>query len=66
MFIVVQGVVEGYEAEGEEVNIELDKYWKVVRDNLGDFIGWIYFLQYVEQEVRDFLIIGNVCSLKFV
>lgn len=53
MFTVVQGVVEGYEAEGEEVNTELDKYWKAVRDNPGDFTGWTYLLQYVEQEVRD-------------
>lgn len=37
--------------EGEEVNTELDKYWKAVRDNPGDFTGWTYLLQYVEQEV---------------
>lgn len=49
---VVQGVVEGYEAEGEEVNTELDKYWKAVRDNPGDFTGWTYLLQYVEQEKK--------------
>lgn len=64
MFTVVQGVVEGYEAEGEEVNTELDKYWKAVRDNPGDFTGWTYLLQYVEQEVRDS--ITTVCSLKSV
>lgn len=68
MFTVVQGVVEGYEAEGEEVNTELDKYWKAVRDNPGDFTGWTYLLQYVEQEVRDSIttVTGNVCSLKSV
>lgn len=37
--------------EGEEVNTELDKYWKAVKDNPGDFTGWTYLLQYVEQEV---------------
>lgn len=59
-------VVEGYEAEGEEVNTELDKYWKAVRDNPGDFTGWTYLLQYVEQEVRDSITTLNVCSLKSV
>nr|XP_006824828.1 PREDICTED: pre-mRNA-processing factor 39-like [Saccoglossus kowalevskii] len=29
---------------------ELEKYWKVVRDNCSDFTGWTYLLQYVEQE----------------
>ena len=29
----------------------LEKYWKAVKDNPGDFTGWTYLLQYVEQEV---------------
>ena len=32
-------------------NTELEKYWKPVRSNPGDFTGWTYLLQYVEQEV---------------
>lgn len=61
-------VVQEYEtpAEGEEVNTELDKYWKAVRDNPGDFTGWTYLLQYVEQEVRDSITTLNYCSLKSV
>lgn len=31
---------------------ELSKYWKTVRETPSDFNGWIYLLQYVEQEVR--------------
>lgn len=30
---------------------EVDKYWKPVKSNPGDFTGWTYLLQYVEQEV---------------
>lgn len=53
--------------EGEEVNTELDKYWKAVKDNPGDFTGWTYLLQYVEQEVSVVFIdcwISNRCVLK--
>lgn len=53
--------------EGEEVNTELDKYWKAVRDNPGDFTGWTYLLQYVEQEVSVVFIdcwISNSCVKK--
>lgn len=31
---------------------ELEKYWKPVKSNPGDFTGWTYLLQYVEQEVQ--------------
>lgn len=53
--------------EGEEVNTELDKYWKAVKDNPGDFTGWTYLLQYVEQEVSVVFIdcwISNCYVLK--
>lgn len=30
---------------------DFDKFWKVVEDNPQDFTGWVYLLQYVEQEV---------------
>ncbi|XP_069114991.1 pre-mRNA-processing factor 39-like isoform X1 [Argopecten irradians] len=36
--------------ETTELNTELEKYWKAVRDNPTDFTGWTYLLQYVEQE----------------
>ncbi|NXF99879.1 PRP39 factor, partial [Sakesphorus luctuosus] len=29
---------------------DFDKFWKVVEDNPQDFTGWVYLLQYVEQE----------------
>lgn len=37
---------------------DFDKFWKVVEDNPQDFTGWVYLLQYVEQEVstRPFLL----------
>ena len=31
---------------------ELPKFWKAVKDNPGDFTGWTYLLQYVEQKVN--------------
>jgi len=31
--------------------LDFDKFWKVVEDNPQDFTGWVYLLQYVEQEV---------------
>lgn len=56
---------ENAQEEGEIPNIEslqttdiesgfppdFDKFWKVVEDNPQDFTGWVYLLQYVEQEV---------------
>lgn len=30
---------------------ELQKYWEAVRNHPGDFTGWTYLLQYVEQKV---------------
>lgn len=56
---------ENAQEEGEIPNIEslqttdieagfppdFDKFWKVVEDNHQDFTGWVYLLQYVEQEV---------------
>lgn len=30
--------------------LDFDKFWKVVEDNPQDFTGWVYLLQYVEQE----------------
>lgn len=29
---------------------EYEKFWKVVEENPQDFTGWVYLLQYVEQE----------------
>uniref|UniRef100_A0A4X2L0C9 Pre-mRNA processing factor 39 n=1 Tax=Vombatus ursinus TaxID=29139 RepID=A0A4X2L0C9_VOMUR len=29
---------------------EYEKFWKTVENNLQDFTGWVYLLQYVEQE----------------
>ncbi|XP_055848304.1 pre-mRNA-processing factor 39 isoform X2 [Episyrphus balteatus] len=29
---------------------DLEKYWKVVKDDAADFTGWTYLLQYVDQE----------------
>ena len=34
-----------------EMETELEKYWRAVKDNPHDFTGWTYLLQYVEQEV---------------
>ncbi|KAL5009095.1 hypothetical protein ScPMuIL_014676 [Solemya velum] len=36
--------------EKTERQLELEKYWKTVRDNPTDFTGWTYLLQFVEQE----------------
>lgn len=33
---------------------DFDKFWKVVEDNPQDFTGWVYLLQYVEQEVSAY------------
>ncbi|XP_064367862.1 pre-mRNA-processing factor 39 isoform X1 [Dromaius novaehollandiae] len=30
--------------------LDYDKFWKVVEENPQDFTGWVYLLQYVEQE----------------
>jgi len=30
---------------------DLDKYWRVVKDDATDFTGWTYLLQYVDSEV---------------
>ncbi|KAK2154583.1 hypothetical protein LSH36_264g01032 [Paralvinella palmiformis] len=34
----------------EGTSTELEKYWKVVKDNPSDFTGWTYLLQFVEQD----------------
>lgn len=34
---------------------EYDKFWKTVENNPQDFTGWVYLLQYVEQEVSTYL-----------
>ncbi|XP_045164051.2 pre-mRNA-processing factor 39-like [Mercenaria mercenaria] len=34
----------------KEKETELEKYWKPVKENPGDFTGWTYLLQFVEQE----------------
>ncbi|XP_064621986.1 pre-mRNA-processing factor 39-like [Lineus longissimus] len=36
--------------EEDERTVELEKYWKAVKNNPADFTGWTYLLQYVEQE----------------
>jgi len=40
-----------------EINVrkllpDLEKHWKPVEDDPGDFTAWTYLLQYVDQEVR--------------
>lgn len=32
---------------------EYEKFWKTVESNPQDFTGWVYLLQYVEQEVSN-------------
>ena len=39
--------------EPVEDNTTLGKYWKAVKENVSDFTGWTYLLQYVEQEVSN-------------
>lgn len=34
---------------------DFDKFWKVVETNPQDFTGWVYLLQYVEQEVSNYM-----------
>lgn len=34
---------------------EYEKFWKTVESNPQDFTGWVYLLQYVEQEVSNYL-----------
>lgn len=34
---------------------DYEKFWKTVENNPQDFTGWVYLLQYVEQEVSNFL-----------
>lgn len=34
---------------------EYEKFWKTVENNPQDFTGWVYLLQYVEQEVSNYL-----------
>lgn len=36
---------------------ELKKYWEAVRKHPGDFTGWTYLLQYVEQKVSPVVVI---------
>ncbi|WAR20386.1 PRP39-like protein [Mya arenaria] len=43
-------LIEEPKEEKKKDNTELEKYWKPVRSNPGDFTGWTYLLQYVEQE----------------
>lgn len=33
---------------------EYEKFWKTVESNPQDFTGWVYLLQYVEQEVSNY------------
>ncbi len=40
---------------------ELPKFWKAVKDNPGDFTGWTYLLQYVEQKVRIRILKITLC-----
>lgn len=32
---------------------EYEKFWKTIENNPQDFTGWVYLLQYVEQEVSN-------------
>jgi pre-mRNA-processing factor 39 len=34
---------------------DYEKFWKTVENNPQDFTGWVYLLQYVEQEVSNYL-----------
>lgn len=34
---------------------DFDKFWKVVETNPQDFTGWVYLLQFVEQEVSNYI-----------
>lgn len=36
-----------------ELPSEFDRLYKCCEDNPEDFNGWVYLLQYVEQEVRE-------------
>lgn len=49
---------------------EFEKFWKVVETNPQDFTGWVYLLQYVEQEVSERLwvslfLVPNTGSCRF-
>lgn len=44
---------------------DLEKYWRVVKDDATDFTGWTYLLQYVDSEVRSIAIkiyTGHKCN----
>ncbi|NXA35615.1 PRP39 factor, partial [Eudromia elegans] len=46
-----EGGIEGLQADFDSCfPPDYDKFWKVVEDNPQDFTGWVYLLQYVEQE----------------
>ena len=46
-----------------ELPSEFEKLYKGCEDNPEDFNGWVYLLQYVEQEVREnTLDCSNICK----
>lgn len=40
---------------------EFEKFWNVVETNPQDFTGWVYLLQYVEQEVSISVLFSPSC-----
>lgn len=53
-----------------ELPAEFEKLFKGCEDNPEDFNGWVYLLQYVEQEVRwhvdDFFSVTDIINSTFV
>lgn len=45
---------------------DLDKYWRVVKDDASDFTGWTYLLQYVDSEVKYIFKKKNIYSFYLV
>lgn len=45
-----------------ELPSEFDKLFKACEENPEDFNGWVYLLQYVEQEVRECMRFSQICS----
>lgn len=48
-----------------ELPSEFEKLFKGCEENPDDFNGWVYLLQYVEQEVREDMLIIQICGDMF-
>lgn len=46
-----------------ELPSEFEKLFKACEENPEDFNGWVYLLQYVEQEVREDMQVTQICSV---